>query len=494
MARLSIGILSLTELSVSAAIHLLFAFYILSSAMASDLFQVLTDCLRLNVVKLGTGGKEEDSKEKVLVLEGSPPPPIVLVHGIFGFGKGRLGGLSYFAGAEKKDDRVLVPDLGALTSIYDRARELFYYLKGGQVDYGVEHSLQFGHLQFGKIYEQGHYPSWDEHHPVHFVGHSAGVQVARVLQQMLADKAFTGHDTSEDWVLSITSLSGALNGTTRSYYDGMQPQNGRLLKPICLLQVCRLGVIVYDWLDAAWLKNYYNFGFDHFRMGWRWTGISGLADLLSNNTGPFASQDWIVPDLTIQGSIKLNSGLRTFPNTFYFGYATKRTKKVFGLTVPSSIWGIHPLLVIPVLQMCHWRFPHGVPPPHKDYRDEDWQDNDGALNTISMTHPRLPVEHPSFFVVDDSKCHPLQPGIWYYKIIKADHIFFVLNRERAGVQFDLLYDGIFQRCRKHIFRSSTPILPDDTAISDPHYSQTTEVGDQGTDKRSDQMPCPQIPA
>lgn len=45
-------------------------------------------------------------------------------------------------------------------------------------------------------------------------------------------------------------------------------------------------------------------------------------------------------------------------------------------------------------------------------RDEDWEDNDGALNTVSMTHPWLPVEHPSHFVVDDSECHPLQPGIW----------------------------------------------------------------------------------
>ena len=31
-----------------------------------------------------------------------------------------MGGLSYFAGAEKKDERVLVPDLGSLTSVYDR--------------------------------------------------------------------------------------------------------------------------------------------------------------------------------------------------------------------------------------------------------------------------------------------------------------------------------------------------------------------------------------
>jgi len=30
----------------------------------------------------------------------------------------------------------------------------------------------------------------DEDHPIHFVGHSAGAQVVRVLQQMLADKVW----------------------------------------------------------------------------------------------------------------------------------------------------------------------------------------------------------------------------------------------------------------------------------------------------------------
>lgn len=33
--------------------------------------------------------------------------------------------MSYFAGAEKKDERVLVPDLGSLTSIYDRYVPIF---------------------------------------------------------------------------------------------------------------------------------------------------------------------------------------------------------------------------------------------------------------------------------------------------------------------------------------------------------------------------------
>lgn len=55
-------------------------------------------------------------------------------------------------------------------------------------------------------------------------------------------------------------------------------------------------------------------------------------------------------------------------------------------------------------------------------RDEDWQDNDGALNTISMTHPRIPIEHPSRFVVNDSECQPLQPGIWYVTSLFFTHI------------------------------------------------------------------------
>lgn len=191
-------------------------------------------------------------------------------------------------------------------------------------------------------------------------------------------------------------------------------------------------------------------------------------------------------------------------------------------------------------------------------RDEDWQDNDGALNTISMTHPRLPIEHPSRLVINDSDCQPLQPGIWlvtptlvsliyylqsnysiidiscdivfvistnhentcqskstlnttawmficklvwgwnhtqflpsltdfvvyirfsyvheltktkncmecrYYKIVEADHILFIVNRERAGVQFDLIYDSIFERCRKHVFRKNKQTITNEAPNS-----------------------------
>lgn len=147
-----------------------------------------------------------------------------------------------------------------------------------------------------------------------------------------------------------------------------RPEDGKSLTPVSLLQLCRIGVIVYEWLDIPWLKDYYNFGFDHFSMTWRKVGFRGLFDYLLGNAGPFASGDWILPDLTIQGSIKLNRHLNTFPQTYYFSYATKHTTKVTGLAVPSGILGIHPLLFIRVLQMSHWRHPQDDSPPYKGYR------------------------------------------------------------------------------------------------------------------------------
>lgn len=97
-------------------------------------------------------------------------------------------------------------------------------------------------------------------------------------------------------------------------------------------------------------------------------GIFGLLKCLLGNEGPFASGDWILPDLTIQGSIRLNIDLHTFNSTYYFSYATKPARKIFGLTLPFGVFGIHPLLSIRALQMNRWRFPCELSPPYKGYR------------------------------------------------------------------------------------------------------------------------------
>ncbi|KAF3627911.1 hypothetical protein FXO37_29620 [Capsicum annuum] len=121
------------------------------------------------------------------------------------------------------------------------------------------------------------------------------------------------------------------------------------------------------------------------------------------------------------GVDQVESHLHTFPNTYYLSYATRRTCKVMGITVPSGILEMH-LLFIRILQMSLWRHLPNVPLPYKGYSssstciDEDCWDNDGALNNISMTHPHFPVEHPSHLVVKDSDCQPFVPGICNHEL------------------------------------------------------------------------------
>ena len=88
--------------------------------------------------------------------------------------------------------------------------------------------------------------------------------------------------------------------------------------PICLLQVLRIGVLIYEWLDLKNCKAFYCFGFSHFPLSRLRVGLTGLLSALANRSGPFATGDWVLPDLSLQHCFALNSKIQTHPNTFYF--------------------------------------------------------------------------------------------------------------------------------------------------------------------------------
>lgn len=82
MIRWWISALQLAELFVSSMVHLLYGFYIFSTAVAGDLSQALNEWFIKPNANIEVK-REDPSGTNVDAL-----PPIVLVHGIFGFGKG----------------------------------------------------------------------------------------------------------------------------------------------------------------------------------------------------------------------------------------------------------------------------------------------------------------------------------------------------------------------------------------------------------------------
>ena len=74
--------------------------------------------------------------------------PIVLVHGLFGWGGREIAGLNYWGGTSSLRDilnnagyEVYTPSIGPVASNWDRACELYAYLVGGTVDAKNDHRI-----------------------------------------------------------------------------------------------------------------------------------------------------------------------------------------------------------------------------------------------------------------------------------------------------------------------------------------------------------------
>ena len=74
-------------------------------------------------------------------------------------------------------NEVYTVSIGPISSNWDRAIEAYYQIKGGQVDYGKNHSNKYKIIQKPKNKNwDGLYPKWDSNNPIHIIGHSLGGQ------------------------------------------------------------------------------------------------------------------------------------------------------------------------------------------------------------------------------------------------------------------------------------------------------------------------------
>jgi len=302
--------------------------------------------------------------------------PIILMHGFIGWGRDEMNGYNYWGGTVDLQEylisngyEVYTVSMGPISSNWDRAIEAFYQIKGGQVNYGIEHSETYNIIQSpnGKSYD-GYYPIWDENHPVHIIAHSQGGQTARMLEYILEynnpneDSDLLKHKTN-GWIKSITTIS--------------TPHNGTILADIISKNLSFLQKITpfFGIINNSSIEQFYDFDLDQW--GIHREQDESTSDYLKRLSASSIkeSKNFSAWDVSILGAKSFNDIYITDPNVYYFSYPTYSTKEISN--------GTH----IPDSNMSLKLWPSALIMGQSSRFGVAWNMNDGIVNTISMKFP-----------------------------------------------------------------------------------------------------------
>ena len=349
--------------------------------------------------------------------------PVILVHGFMGWGPEEMGSYKYWGGKydiEKslRDSgfEVYTANVGPVSSNWDRAVELYYQIKGGQVDYGSTQVEKYGIIQkpINKEYI-GLYPEWSDEKPIHLVGHSMGGQTIRMLDYLLktaiVDSTFKYEESdflgkiNEGWIKSITSISTPHNGTTLSDI---------LTSGIPFLQ---------DFIALAAVvgNSFYDFDLEHWGFNREKEEAWGSYFSRMRNHPAWGTKNIVAWDVSVQGARNMNSLCTANPNIYYFSYVTSNT------LLDSSSNRHVPDKSMSYIIRANARL-MGMKKAYYDdgsETDSTWFENDGIVNKKSMLGPTTGINGPDP-IGNYRENDILIPGQWYVMgEYKSDHRKFV---------------------------------------------------------------------
>ncbi len=342
-----------------------------------------------------------------------------------GWGPDEMAGYKYWGGKnditnylKEQGFEVYTASVGPVSSNWDRAVELFYQIKGGQVDYGQDHAKTYGLIQKPEAKNfPGLYPDWDQNHPIHIIGHSMGGQTARMLQYLLESVFYLKEEEEQPeestllgyvhtgWTASITTISTPHNGTTLSNI---------ITKGIPFLQdVMGVAAVVgNDFFDF----DLQQWGFEKRREE---TWVAYFRRMREHKA--WGTRNMCAWDVSLEGAKLLNNLTPVSSNIYYFSYATSNTKldSTSGFHVPHKSMNLILRANARIMgrKKAYWTDGTAT--------DSTWYENDGIVNTISQLGPTTGTDGEDHIVAYKAG-KLLIPGQWYHiKTYNLDHKAFI---------------------------------------------------------------------
>lgn len=319
--------------------------------------------------------------------------PIILVHGFMGFGREDLLSYKYWGGVVDLQEELITSGyetytatVGPVSSNWDRACELYAYIVGGTVDYGEAHAKKFGHNRYGRTYP-GLYKNISNENKIHLIGHSMGGQTIRTLTQLLSegskDEINCGQENisplfegGKHWVHSVTTISTPNDGTT--FAD--------LIPAIDLLSTA-FGVLGTITGTNDFFSSLYDFKLDQWGLNKQEdeSQLDYIKKVLESDIWD-TTTDIATYDLSTKGAQELNSWVKAQPNVYYFSWTTQATiESILTGNSLAQIGPMNPLFYVTANLMGRYtRNEEGLPTI-----DNKWFPNDGVVNCISQSGPKL---------------------------------------------------------------------------------------------------------
>ena len=319
--------------------------------------------------------------------------PIVFIHGLFGWGEdeGIDRKMPYWGATTghltdyltSLGQECYCASVGPISSIWDRACELYARLTGTRVDYGKAHSKWAKHRRFGRDYAEPLFEGWGPEKKIHLVGHSFGGNTARLLAHLLTygdprEQAVTDPDDisplftggKEDWVQSVVAICSPHNGTFA--FDAFKKY-----KILPMLQFLTYNYASLVGRSTAVDRGFFDFHLEQYGVS-NTPGQKNSGPLLRSKKQYTHNKDNAEYDLSDEGAEKLNKLIEICPGLYYFSYVYDAVVQT-GPGGHEKVQTDFPMLKAPSLLMRRYaRLLHKGPM---------YQHNDGLVHVASAQHP-----------------------------------------------------------------------------------------------------------